>query len=79
MIQVPEMRPTLAFVSNLVYAASGALVDTVIIDGRIVMHKREVLTIDEDKLLSEIDGTVMKMVRDSGCEAVLHRSKWKYQ
>ena len=77
--QVPEMRPTLAFVSNLVYAASGALVDTVIIDGRIVMRKREVLTIDEDKLLSEIDGTVMKMVRDSGCEAVLHRSKWKYQ
>ena len=77
--QVPEMRPTLAFVSNLVYAASGALVDTVIIDGRIVMHKREVLTIDEEKLLSEIDGTVMKMVRDSGCEAVLHRSKWKYQ
>lgn len=57
--QVPEMRPTLAFVSNLVYAASGALVDTVIIDGRIVMHKREVLTIDEEKLLSEIDGTVM--------------------
>ena len=77
--QVPEMQPTLAFVSNLVYAASGALVDTVIIDGRIVMRKREVLTIDEDKLLSEIDGTVMKMVRDSGCEAVLHRSKWKYQ
>lgn len=32
----------------------GALVDTVIIDGRIVMRKREVLTIDEDKLLSDI-------------------------
>ena len=64
--------------SLLIHMMLGGLAGMLVI-ARIVMRKREVLTIDEDKLLSEIDGTVMKMVRDSGCEAVLHRSKWKYQ
>lgn len=76
--KTPEMHPTLSFVSNLVYAASGALVDTVIIDGVIVMENRTLKTVDEEKFLSGINATVMGMVQESGCTELLSRSAWKF-
>ncbi len=39
---VPEMTPTHHFVSNLVYAASGQWVDTVVVAGRVLMRHRRV-------------------------------------
>ncbi len=38
----PELTPFHNLVSNLVYAASGDCVDTVICDGRVVMHARRI-------------------------------------
>ena len=38
-------------VSNLVYAAHGDDVDTVLIDGKIVMRHRKMLTMDEEKVI----------------------------
>jgi cytosine/adenosine deaminase-related metal-dependent hydrolase len=46
-------RPLLNPVANLVYSSSGQAVDTVLIDGRIVMAGRRLTTIDEDELKSE--------------------------
>lgn len=46
---VPVRNP----ISNLVYAGNGADVDTVIIDGRIVMEGREVNTLDEGEILQK--------------------------
>jgi cytosine/adenosine deaminase-related metal-dependent hydrolase len=43
----PHLVPVRNPISNLVYAASGSDVDTVIIDGEIIMQEREVKTIDE--------------------------------
>ena len=43
----PHLVPVRNPISNLVYAASGSDVDTVIIDGEIIMQGREVKTIDE--------------------------------
>lgn len=40
-------------VSLLVYSANASAVDTVLVDGRILMEKREVLTLDEEKILFE--------------------------
>jgi 5-methylthioadenosine/S-adenosylhomocysteine deaminase len=37
--------------SNLVYAAHGDNVDTVIIDGKLVMENKKMLTIDEEKVI----------------------------
>lgn len=76
--KVPEMVPSLSFVSNLVYSTTGSAVETVIIDGAIVMKDRQIQTLDEEKLLSETEATVVRMVKASGCEALLERSKWKY-
>ncbi|MFQ5872517.1 MAG: amidohydrolase family protein [Dehalococcoidia bacterium] len=46
---VPFHRENL--VSNLVYSASGASVDTVIIDGRLIVQNGQVKTVDEHEIL----------------------------
>lgn len=45
----PAFAPNHHFVSNLVYAANGSCVDTVICDGRIVMQNKKVS--DEDEIM----------------------------
>lgn len=41
-------------VSNLVYSATGASVDTVICGGKILMEGRRLLTLDEERILAEV-------------------------
>lgn len=45
----PNYNPT----SLLVYSANSAAVDTVIVDGKILMQGRELKTLDEEKILAE--------------------------
>ncbi len=47
-------HPNLDPVRSLVYAADGDDVETVIIDGRIVMRNRVVLTVDEEKVTRDV-------------------------
>ncbi|MDI6643146.1 MAG: amidohydrolase [Candidatus Hodarchaeaceae archaeon] len=47
----PHLVPVRNPISNLVYAANGGDVDTVIIDGKIVMEGRELKTIDETEIV----------------------------
>jgi 5-methylthioadenosine/S-adenosylhomocysteine deaminase len=49
----PHLVPFYNVYSLLVYAASGADVETVIIDGRIVMENRKLLTLDEEGIIRE--------------------------
>jgi len=51
----PHWTPLYNEYSHLVYAAAGADVDTVIIDGHLVMHKREVLTVDEREIIAKVN------------------------
>ena len=46
------LAPNTNPVSNLVYAGSGHNVDTVIVNGQILMRNRQLLTLDEEQLLS---------------------------
>lgn len=50
----PHLMPVYNTISHLVYAAKGSDVETVIINGRIVMENRKILTVDEGKILTEI-------------------------
>jgi len=50
----PHLMPVRNPISSLVYAANGADIDTVIIDGKIVMQNREVKTMDEQKILNMV-------------------------
>ena len=40
-VTAPEMNPG-PLEANLVYAASGAVVDTTVVAGRVLMHRRQV-------------------------------------
>jgi len=50
----PHLTPLYCEYSHLVYAASGADVDTVIINGKIVMENRQLLTINEQEVMQKV-------------------------
>ena len=72
-----EMVPSLGFVSNLVYAGTGSAVQTVFVNGTMLMKDRQMLTVDEEQIKSEAEATVKRMVAESGCGALLDL-RWKY-
>lgn len=49
----PHLTPLCNVISHLVYSATGGDVDTVIVDGKVIMQGRRVLTLEEDKVLEE--------------------------
>lgn len=58
----PHLVPDHNLVANLVQSARGSDIDHVIIDGRLVMRKRELLTLDEEKIKAEADSRARHMV-----------------
>ncbi len=54
-------QPTLDSVSLFVYAANSMDVDTVLINGRVVMRKKELTTIDTEKLAAEVARVTKKL------------------
>jgi 5-methylthioadenosine/S-adenosylhomocysteine deaminase len=49
----PRQQPLFDPVSQIVYASRGDDVETTIVNGRVLMRDRKVLTLDESKVLSE--------------------------
>jgi 5-methylthioadenosine/S-adenosylhomocysteine deaminase len=49
----PRMQPVFRAASALVYNATGGDVDTVIVDGRVLMRDKRILFLDESALLAE--------------------------
>jgi 5-methylthioadenosine/S-adenosylhomocysteine deaminase len=58
----PHLCPLFNEISHLVYSASASDVDTVLINGRIVMENREVTTIDVSKVLEMAEKTKEKLL-----------------
>ena len=67
--QRPEMQPVHNPVSNIVYSASGACVDTTIVDGRVLMEGRRLLTIDLPRVVAEARDRGPAIARRAGMEA----------
>ena len=57
----PHLRPVNNVISHLVYSANGNDVETTIVDGKILMLDREVLTLEEEKILDEAAKTIEKL------------------
>ena len=64
----PEWIPLLNVVQNFVYSASGDSVDTVIVDGEIIMENRVVKTIDEKEVLRKAQELGEDVLNQSGVE-----------
>jgi 5-methylthioadenosine/S-adenosylhomocysteine deaminase len=62
-------------VANLVYAGEGADVETTIVDGRVLMENRRLLTIDVDRVLTEGQRIAERIVRTLPYQETL-RPRW---
>jgi 5-methylthioadenosine/S-adenosylhomocysteine deaminase len=65
-VRQPHLTPVYHPVSPLVYAARGSDVDTVIIDGRVVLQDRKLQTIDLDAVLEEATALALRIGRKEG-------------
>jgi len=48
--------------SHLVFAANGSAVDTTIVDGRVLMRNRELLTMDEPQILRQANAAFHRVL-----------------
>lgn len=58
----PHLRPRHDLIANLVHSAQGADVTHVIVDGKLLMRDRELLTLDEERILYEAEQRAFRMV-----------------
>jgi len=52
----PHLQPVYNIISHLVYSATGADVRDVIIDGKVIMENRKLLSLDEGRILEKMKG-----------------------
>jgi len=67
-----HMVPNNNHVSVLVYAGSGTDVDTVIVDGRIVMENRDVKTLNEREIIGEARERASALLERTGVKLTTH-------
>jgi 5-methylthioadenosine/S-adenosylhomocysteine deaminase len=72
-LDVPEWRPLLNPVNNLVYAATGASVRTVLIDGRVVLDEGRLTTLDERAVFERAEVLARQQIARAGLTI---ESKW---
>ncbi|MCZ7573282.1 MAG: amidohydrolase [Ardenticatenaceae bacterium] len=72
----PEWLPLYNPIHNLVWSASGDSVDTVIVDGKILMEKRELKTIDEERVIAEVQACRAGVIERAKPYVSLHQ-RWK--
>ena len=69
-------KPKLNVISLLVYNAVGSDVDTVIVDGKILMLHHKVLTVDEAKVISEAQDVAEELLEQTGVAEETFKDKW---
>jgi 5-methylthioadenosine/S-adenosylhomocysteine deaminase len=67
----PHLQPVYNIVSHLVYSATGADVRDVIIDGKVIMENRRLLTLDEEEILRKAKKWGEKISTKSGISSEL--------
>lgn len=63
---VPHLHPLVNPLSHLVYAASGSDVKHVVVDGKLIVFNRRVLTIDEERVVEEAERYAWDLYNRSG-------------
>lgn len=68
--------PSINPVSTLVYAATGGEVDTVLVDGKIVVQQRQLITLNEEDVIAQANKHAQQVYRRAGIEI---KPKWPIQ
>lgn len=58
----PHLKPPHNIYANIVYSAHGSDVDTVVVDGKIVMENRQVKTLDEQAVMERAEKTALDLL-----------------
>lgn len=74
-LDTPGMRPVNNPINNLVYSATGHSADTVIVNGKIIMEHRKLLTMDEEEIYHNAQKSAEKCLEQSGLKKVM-MPKW---
>jgi 5-methylthioadenosine/S-adenosylhomocysteine deaminase len=74
----PHLSPGLKPVSDVVFCANGSDVDTVIVDGQIVMRDRRFTALDEAEAMRRVMEISRRMVRDAGRDELLRTPTFRY-
>jgi cytosine/adenosine deaminase-related metal-dependent hydrolase len=69
----PHLTPCFDPVSTIVYAAHGSDVDTVVVDGKILMQNRKMLTLNEEEILENARVRSKQVAQRAGLEI---KSNW---
>ncbi len=70
-----HMIPNNNYVSDLVYAGCGHEVDTVIIDGKIVMENRRVNTLDEQEIVQKARERASAVIKRTGLSSAIQSAR----
>jgi 5-methylthioadenosine/S-adenosylhomocysteine deaminase len=62
----PHLTPLYNEYSHVVYAVNGADVDTVLINGKVVMKNRTLLTLHEDEIMATVEETAIRIRKQFG-------------
>lgn len=73
-----QMTPNIKPISALVMAANGFNVDTVIIDGEIVLKDKKFTKIDEELIISKANTKIREMVAKAGLEDLTTSGRFNY-
>jgi cytosine/adenosine deaminase-related metal-dependent hydrolase len=68
-LKKPHLTPFRSIVSNIVYSAMGSDVDTVMVDGRVLLRHGKVLTLDEERIIGEAQRRQDELISRSGVNA----------
>jgi len=74
-LKKPHLTPVHNVVSNLVYSANGGDVDTVLVDGKIVMRERKVLTLDEEEILQRAQEAAGDLINKRKSGGMIERAR----
>jgi 5-methylthioadenosine/S-adenosylhomocysteine deaminase len=61
----PHLTPLYNIYSHLVYSAGGGEVDTVIINGKLIMENRKILTVDEQEIMDRANHLAGRIKNES--------------
>jgi 5-methylthioadenosine/S-adenosylhomocysteine deaminase len=65
-LDAPHLTPVWNPISTVVFNALGSDVDTVVIDGKIVVQNKKILTLDEDAIAEDVRQRYLSVAKRAG-------------